>query len=65
MSTLKRKNVLPLGANSFLLEQTSFQKGPVVQESKQEDTKWLTLVENGRKSTKCISAPKVNLCKAK
>ena len=34
-STLKGKNLLPRGANSFLLEETPFQKGLGVQESKQ------------------------------
>ena len=34
-STLKGKNLLPLGANSFLLEYTPFQKGLSVQVSKQ------------------------------
>ena len=38
VSTLKGKNLLPTGANSFLLELTPFQKGFAVQESKQEAT---------------------------
>ena len=38
-STLKGKNLLPLGANSFLLEKTPFQKGPGLQESEQKVTK--------------------------
>ena len=46
-STLKGKNLLPLGANSFLLEHTSFQKRLVVQESKQEVSKVVFLVQNG------------------
>ena len=46
-----------LGANSFLLEQTLFQKGPDVQESQQEVTKIVSLVKNGGKSTKCIQSP--------
>ena len=45
-ATLKGKNFLPLGANSFLLEKTPFQKVFVVQESK-----------IGRKSTKYIKCP--------
>ena len=39
-STLKGKNLLPLGANSFLLGQTPFQKSPGVKESKEEDIKF-------------------------
>ena len=50
-STLKGKNLLPLGANSFLLEQTPFQKGYGKQESKLEVIKVVSLVKNGRKST--------------
>ena len=38
-SDIKRKNVLPKGANSFLLEQTLFQKGVHMQESKRKVTK--------------------------
>ena len=37
-STLKGENLLPLGANSLLLEWTSFQKGFAVWETKQEVT---------------------------
>ena len=35
-SILQGKNLLPLGANSFLVELTPFQKGIVVQLNKQE-----------------------------
>ena len=35
----KRKEFAPMGANSFLLEYTSFKKGLVVQDSKKEVTK--------------------------
>ena len=38
-SSLKGKNLLPLGANSILLEKTSFQKRICVQESKPEAIK--------------------------
>ena len=38
-STLKGKNLLPGGANSFLLELTPIRKGLNVQEDKQEDNK--------------------------
>ena len=38
-SSLKDKNLLPMGANSILLEKTSFQKRICVQESKQEAIK--------------------------
>ena len=44
-STLKGKNLLPLWANSFLLEQFLFQKGSGVQESKQEVTTIAPLTE--------------------
>ena len=46
-SILKGKNLLPQGANSFLLELTPFQKGLGVQETKQELTKTVSLVQNG------------------
>ena len=36
---LYKKNLLPEGANSFLIETTSFQKGNCLMESKQEVTK--------------------------
>ena len=38
-SVLKGKNLLLVGANSFLLEQTSFQEGPSLQESKMKNCK--------------------------
>ena len=41
----KKKNLLPLGANSFLLEWTRFQKETDVQESKQEVTKVVSLLK--------------------
>ena len=57
-STLKGKNLLPaMGANSFLLEQTTYQKANSIQESKQDLTKVVSLVKIGRKSTKCINSP--------
>ena len=46
-STLKGKNLLPLGPDSFLLEQTPFWKGLRVQKSKQEVAKVVSLVQNG------------------
>ena len=49
-STLKGKNLLPLGANSFLLEWTLFQKGLGEQECKQEVTKVVSLVKHNRNS---------------
>ena len=52
-STLKGKNLLPLEANSFLLEYP-FQKGFGVWKSKQDITEVVSLVKNGRKSTKSI-----------
>ena len=39
-STLRGKNVLPRGANSFLLEETAFYKALCMQVCKQEVTKW-------------------------
>ena len=50
-----------LGAYSFLLEKTPFrvypfQKGIGVQESKQEVTKVVSLVQNGRKSIKSVTS---------
>ena len=51
VSTLKGKNLLPLGANSFLLEKTPFHKGLGVQESKKEITDNVTLGGNDRNST--------------
>ena len=44
-STLNGKIVFPLGASSFLLKQTPFQKGLHVQESKHEVTKLVSLVK--------------------
>ena len=45
-STLKGRNLHPVGANSFLLGETLFQKGFDVQELKQEVTKIVSLVAN-------------------
>ena len=56
-STLKGKNVPPLGANSFLLEQTPFQKEFDVHESNQEVINVVSLANYCRKSTKCIQSP--------
>ena len=47
-----------LGANSFLLEWTSFQKGTDVLESKQKVTKVISLVENGKKKYQYIHSSK-------
>ena len=44
-STLKGKNLLPVGANSFRLEQTPFQKGIGIQGRKEEVRK-ITIVKN-------------------
>ena len=51
-STQKGKNLLPLGANFFLFEQTIFQKGFGVQEGKQEVSNIISIVENDGISTK-------------
>ena len=56
-STVKGKNLLPLGANSILLD--PFQKGLSVQWIKQEDTEVGSLGRNGRKSAKSIQFPEV------
>ena len=56
-SALKGKNLLPLEANSFLSEQTPFQKGIAVHENKQEVSKVVSLVKNDRKSTWCTQSP--------
>ena len=42
---MKKKNLLSLGTNSFLLDRTPFQKGLIVQESKYEITKGI-MVKN-------------------
>ena len=47
-STLKGKNLLPRGANSFLLELTSFQKGLCVPKNKHDVTKVVSLVKAHR-----------------
>ena len=55
---LKGKNLLPVGANSFLLEQTPFQKETDVHESKQEVTDIVSLekmVENSSMGIRCNS----------
>ena len=46
-STLKEENLLPLVTFFFLLALAFFQNGTDVQESKQEDTKVVSLVTNG------------------
>ena len=48
---LKGKNSLPLIANCFVLEQSSFQKGLEVQERKPEITKIVFLVKTGGKTS--------------
>ena len=55
-SILKGKNLLPMGANNFLLEKIPCQKGPGVQESKMEVTKVVSLVINVRTSNKGIKS---------
>ena len=53
-STLKGKNLLPVGANSFLLEKIPLQKCLDLQESKQEVTSCLPVTKWQKI---CISAP--------
>ena len=55
--TLKGKNLLPSGAKAFLLEQTSFQKGLGVQESKKGVTKVPSLEKNRGDFTKAFDSP--------
>ena len=54
-STLKEKNLLPRGTNSFFLELIPFQKGLDVQESKQEVKQVISFVKNGRESPSVLS----------
>ena len=46
--------MLPVGANSFLLDGPIFRRGFGMQEDEQEVTKVISLVSSGRKSTKCV-----------
>ena len=43
--TFKRKNLLPRGANSFLLKKTTFQNGTRALESKQKVTEVISLIQ--------------------
>ena len=52
-STLKEKNLLPLGANSLLLEKSPFQKSFGMKYHAYEVTKVDFLAMNGGKSNKC------------
>ena len=45
-----RKEFAPIGANSFLTEQTPCWKSCVIQKSKQQVTKVVSLCKNGRKT---------------
>ena len=56
---LKGKNLLPVGANSFLLEKTLFlfRRGLVYGGAKQEVTIVVSLISNGRIYTKSIWYP--------
>ena len=45
MSTLKGKNLLPVGANSYLLGKTSFWNVSVGQEDKQEAMQFIPIVK--------------------
>ena len=57
-STQKEKNSLPVGANSFLLEQTPFfQKGLGAQEDKQEVTKVVSLAKIAESAASVSSFP--------
>ena len=54
---LKVKNFLPMGANSFFLEQTPFQKWLGVQECKQEVTKVFSLITKWLKIYQVYQVP--------
>ena len=56
-SSLKGKNLLPMGANSFLLKLTPFQKGCNVLESKQEVTEVVSLVKIAENLSNVFSSP--------
>ena len=59
-STLKGKNLLPLGANSFLLELTHFQKELGIQYKQTEIYKrCLPCIKMAEKSAKCIKLLKI------
>ena len=55
-SALKGNSLFPLGVNSFLLEEITFQKDIDVQESKQEIIKFASLV-NKAEILPCVSSP--------
>ena len=59
----KGTKLLPMGANSFLLEYNPLQKGTGVLESKQEAMKVVFLVKQGGKSTKFIHSPSYSINK--
>ena len=52
-STQEGNKLLPVGANSFFLEKTRFQKGMGGQKSEQEVAEVVFLVKLARKPTKC------------
>ena len=54
-STLKGNNLLP-GSKFFPLSEDSFSEGNLCRKDKQEVTQVISLVNNGRKSTKCIKS---------
>ena len=56
-SNLKGKNLLPLGANSFLLKLIPFQKGSNMLESKQEVTEVDSLVKIAENLSSVFSSP--------
>ena len=55
-STLKGKNLLPIGANSFFLKLIPFQKRIDILECKQEVTDVVSLLKCGGKSSRCIKS---------
>ena len=60
-SSLKEKNLLPRGANSFVSEKTTFQKEVSMQELKQEVTKVVSLENMAKKLPSVSSLFKVTM----
>ena len=56
-STLRGKNLLPLGANSFLYRIDPFSEGEFHAMNKEEVTEIVSYCKNGEQSTNCIISP--------
>ena len=60
----KRKYMLLLGADSFILENNLIQKGKNCGGTELEATKDVSFVDNGGKSAKCIQTPEqLRICR--